>query len=85
MWGVSGDAMLKLTKIEFKIIPVPGMYILFEEGTRGWISYISNRCSKANKKNLKSYEPKQESKDIIYLEGNNLYGYAISKVLPTNG
>ena len=29
--------------------------------------------------------PKQESKHIIYLEGNNLYGYAITKFLPTGG
>ena len=58
------------------------MYIIFEEGTRGEISYISNRCSKANNKYLKSYNPKQESKHIIYLDSNNLYGYVMSKFLP---
>ena len=34
---------------------------------------------------MKSYNPKQESKHIIYLDANNLYGYAISKVRTTNG
>ena len=58
------------------------MYIIFEEGTRGEISYISNRYSKANNKYLNSYNPKQESKHIIYLDSNNLYGYVMSKFLP---
>ena len=45
---------------------------------------VSNRHSKANNKYLKSYNPKQESKHIIYLDANNLHGYAMSKFLPTN-
>ena len=52
---------------------------------RGGISYISNRYSKANNKYLKSYDPKQKSKHIIYLDANNLYDYAVSKFLPTSG
>ena len=52
---------------------------------RGGISYISKRYDKFNNKYLKRYEPKQESKYIIYLEANNLYGYAMSKFLPTSG
>ena len=61
------------------------MYIFFENGARRGISYISNRYSKANNKYLKSYDPKQESKHIIYLDKNTLYGYAMSKFLPTRG
>ena len=54
------------------------MYILFKKGMRGGISYISNRYSKAYNKYLKSYNPNQESKHIIYLDANHLHGYAIS-------
>ena len=54
--------MLKLTKIKLEPIPDPDMYIFFEKGTRGEISYISNGYTKANNKYLKSYDPKQESK-----------------------
>ena len=54
------------------------MYIFFEKGTRGGISYISNRYRKANDNYLKSYDPRQESKHIIYLDKNNLYDYEIS-------
>ena len=36
----------------------------------------------ANKQYLNSYDPKQESRHIIYLEANNLDGYARNKFLP---
>ena len=39
----------------------------------------------ANNKYLKPYDTKQESKRIIYLNANNLYGYAMSKFLPLSG
>ena len=56
--SLSCDAMLKRTKIKLELIPDPDMYMLFEKGTRGGISYISNRYSEANNKYLKSYDPK---------------------------
>ena len=55
------------------------MYIFLEKGREVEILYISNRYSKANNKYLKSYDLKQKSKHIIYLDANNLYGYAMSK------
>ena len=75
--GLNLDAILKMTKIKLELIRDPDMYIVFEKSIRDGISYISNRCSKANNKYLKSCEPKQESKHIIYLNTNNLYGYAM--------
>ena len=58
--------------------------MFFETGKRGEVSYISKRDIKANNKYLKSYDQKQESKRI-YLDANSLYGYAMSKFLPTGG
>ena len=83
--GLSWDEILKMTKGNLELITDPDMYIFFEKGTRDGISYISNRGNKANNKYLKSYETKQESKDIIYIDPNNLYGYAMSKFFPTSG
>ena len=74
--------MLKMTKIELELIPVPDMYIFFEKSTRGGISYISNKNSKANKTYLKYCYPKQESKHILCLDADNLHDYAMSKFLP---
>ena len=59
------------------------MLIFFEKGTKGGISYLSNRYSKANNKYLKSYDQKQKSKHIS-LDANNLCGYVITKFLPTS-
>ena len=40
--GLSWDAMLKITKIKFELVPDPDMYIFFENGTRPGLE-ISNR------------------------------------------
>ena len=73
--GLSWDAMIKIRKIKLELIPDPDTYTFFEKGTRHGISYIFNRYSKANNKYLKSYNPKQESKHIIYLDVNNFFFY----------
>ena len=64
--------MFIIKQIELELITDPDMYILFEKGIRGGISYISNRYSEANNKYLKSYDLKQESKYTIYIDANNL-------------
>ena len=51
---------------------------------RGGVTYISNEYSKANNKYLKSYDP-NKNQNIIFLDANNLHGYAMSKFLPTSG
>ena len=79
------DAMRNMTKVELKIIPDPYMYIFFEKGTRDGVSYISKRYSKVSNRYLQFDDPKQESKHIIYLDANNLYGYSMSKFLTTSG
>ena len=71
---LSWDAVLKMKKIELELIQDPDMFIFFEKGTRGGICYISNRCSKANNKFLKSFDAKEQSRHIIYLDANNLCG-----------
>ena len=76
--------MLKMTKVKLRLFPDLDMYIFLEKGMRSGGSYISNICSKAKNKYLKFYDPKQESKHIIYLDTNYLYGYAVSKFLTTS-
>ena len=38
-----------------------------------------------NQQYLKTYDPKQESKHIIYLDVNSLYDYAMPKFFPKSG
>ena len=70
--------------MQLELISDADKYLFFKKVMRGGTSYISKRYSQANKKYLKSYVPKQESKHIIYLDANNSDGYAISKFLPTS-
>ena len=72
-----------MAKIALELISFIDMHIFFEKGTRGRISYISNRYTKANKKYLKSYDPKQELK-YIYLDVKNVYAYGMSNFFPTS-
>ena len=74
--------MLKMTKIKLELISDLDMYILFEKGTTGGICYISNTYRKGKNKYFKSYDPKQESKHIICVDANDLYGYKMSKFFP---
>ena len=69
--ALNWDAILNMTKDELELIPDPEMLLLFEKGMRGRVSHISNRFSKVNNKYFKSYDLKQESKYIIYLDASN--------------
>ena len=77
--------MLKITKTEVELISDIDIHLLFEKGMRGGISYIAKRYSKANNKHMTDYDSREESIYIIYLEANNLYGWAMSQYLPYGG
>ena len=79
--GLSWDAMLKMTSVKLELSSDIGKYLFIEEGLRGGISYICKRFSEANNKHMKKYDPTKECKLIIYLDTNNLYGWAISQCL----
>ena len=68
---LSWDWILNMSKVELELISDTEMYVLFEKGMRGRVSYISDRYSNANNKFLKCYKPKQESKHVIYLDTSN--------------
>ena len=82
--ALSWNTMLNMTKFELKLISDADMYLFFRKGMRGGASYISNRYSESNNKCFKSFDAKQESKLITYLDANKWYGYAMSKFLPTD-
>ena len=83
--GLSWDAMFKMTRIELELISDIKMHLCIEKGMRGGISCIAKRYSKANNKDMTDYDSSEENIFIIYLDANNLYGWAMRKYLPYGG
>ena len=83
--GLSWDSMLKMTDIKLELMTDVNMFQFIEKGMRGGISYIPNRHGKANNKYMKNYDENAPFKYIMYLDANNLYGWAMSQYLPTGG
>ena len=52
---------------------------------RGGVSMVSKRYGQANNPYMKKYDPDLPGKYLVYLDGNNLYDWAMCKALPTHG
>ena len=59
------------------------MLLMLEKGIRGGICQAIHRYAKANNKYTKNYDQNTESY-LIFLDANNLYGWAMSQKLPVN-
>ena len=83
--GLSWDTMLKMTGIELELIHDIDMHLFIEKGMRGDISYIAKTNGKTDSKYMEYYDSSEESVYIIYLDTNNLYGWAMIQYLPYGG
>ena len=59
------------------------MYLMVESGIRGGVSVVTHKYAKANNQYLESeYDSSKPISHCIYLDANNLYGWAMSQKMP---
>ena len=80
--GLTWQACFKKTEVELELLTNPNMLLMFEEGIRVGITHSSHRYAEANNKYMKNYNKNKESSYLIYLDANNLYGWAMSQKHP---
>ena len=79
------NAALQITKVQLELLSDSDMLLMIENGIRGGIATISHHHAKANKEYMEAeIDPAKESKFTGYLDANNLYGWAMSRQLPTS-
>ncbi|KAK3757404.1 hypothetical protein RRG08_033172 [Elysia crispata] len=83
--GLSWDALLKKTGVELELLTDYDQHLFIEKGMRGGISMVSKRHARANNPAVEGYDPEKPNNHILYLDANNLYGWAMSQPLPTGG
>lgn len=80
--SLSWDAMLFYTRVELELINDLEIYQMLEKGIRGGLAQCTHRYAEANNIYLPQFDDSKPSTYLIYLDCNNLYGYAMTKKLP---
>ena len=78
--------MFRMSRVNLQLITDVDMYHFIENSIRGGISMISTCHEQANSPSFPdTYDSSLPNQNLIYLEANNLYGWAMSQSLPTHG
>ena len=61
------------------------MLLMVGKDIQGGTCHAIYRCAKANNKYMEKHDKKIISANLMYLDANNMYGWAMSQKLPVNG
>ena len=61
------------------------MLLMIVKGIRGGLTMVTKCHDVANNTQVPEFGPSKEKNHSLYLDVNNLYGYAMSQKLPYNG
>ena len=79
------QACLKKTRVNLELLADIDMLLMVEKGIRGGIFQATYRYARANNKYMNDYDKNFESSYLVFLDANNLYGWAMSQKLLING
>ena len=81
------DVAKKMTKVKLELFHEgqEDMHEFVQRWMRGGNSMAPRRIARANFPGMKGYDKRKANKWILYLDANNLYGWAMSQYLPTGG
>jgi len=81
--GLAWDAMLLNTGVSLQNMTDLQVLDIMERQKKGGLTFVgAQRHVKANNKYMENYDSNKESNYIMYLDANNLYGWAMSQFLP---
>ena len=84
--GLSWTACLKLTKVQLELLRDPDMVMFIDMTMNGGVSVVLFPFARANHAEFgDKYSSKLPFNWILYVDANNLYGWAMLQYLPTGG
>ena len=77
--------MFKKTGVKLELLTDENIFLTYEKGIRVGICNKVDSYAETNNKYMKNYDKNKESSFLMYVDANNLYGWAMSKKLPVDG